>query len=115
MKDRERALLVQALGENEQLHEHTFTSGVPVVGGLIVAFRYLWSSVAAKWYVRPLIQQQSLFNAQVVSYLHSLEQRLQGQSRDVAENIRELTALAQRLAELDTPADDQGQAPDGES
>jgi hypothetical protein len=33
--------------------------------------------------------------------LHDLEQHLQGQSRDVAENIREITTLAERLAELD--------------
>jgi hypothetical protein len=52
--------------------------------------------------VRPLLHQQTLFNAQLVSYLRNLEHRYQGQSQDVAENIRELGALAERLAYLDS-------------
>ena len=98
--DRERADLLRALEENQLLREYRFASEVPLLGHLIVVVRELWNSVAAKWYVRPLYQQQSVFNAQVVSYLHSLEHRSQGEPRDVAENIRELTALAERLAEL---------------
>jgi hypothetical protein len=94
---------------------------------LIVTFRNLWNSVAAKWYVRPMIHQQNLFNAQVVGYLQALQdqmteqehslaaheqhfaeqerylaeqrQRLQGQFRDVAENVRELTALAKVITQ----------------
>jgi GT2 family glycosyltransferase len=73
------------------LREEPFSSGVPVFGKFIVAVRSLWNSVAAKWYVRPLVHQQNLFNTEVVSYL-------QGQSLDLAENIRELTTIAERLA-----------------
>ena len=91
----EETLKRRGLEEIQTVHELPFSSQVPVLGRLIVAFRSLWNSMAAKWYVRPLLQQQNAFNAQVVK-------RLQAQSRDVAENVRELTSLAQQVAALKT-------------
>ena len=58
-----------------------------------------------------MAQQQSLFNAQLVNYLRTVEQRLQGQSMDIAENSDELTFLAQYLAgveETDSQEDTDG-------
>ena len=89
---------LEMLSEDQTLQEQPFTSRVPVFGPLIVAFRDLWNSVATKWYVRPIAQQQSLFNAQLVNYLRTVEERLQGHSLDLAENIDELTILAKYLA-----------------
>jgi hypothetical protein len=111
----DRTRLIEALRGNQAIQEQPFTSQVPVLGRLIVAIRDLWNSVSTKWYVRPMIHQQSAFNAQVIGYLEVLQdqiaasrrqiaeekQLLLTQSRDVTENIRELTALANRLAELD--------------
>jgi chromosome segregation ATPase len=51
------------------LQEHQFRSEVPLVGPLIAGFRALWNSVATRWYVRPLMQQQSEFNQQIVALL----------------------------------------------
>ena len=137
------------------IRERPFVSKVPVLGRFIVAVRDLWNSVATKWYVRPLIQQQTDFNIQVVRYLAQIEQLYQtteqlgktiericqsteqlgrtaeehgamigwlsrradqlevwsarqehflsGQVRDVAENIRELTALAKQVARVEKP------------
>lgn len=110
----EQGRLLDNLREHQTIREQPFTSQIPMLGRLIVAFRNLWNSVAAKWYVRPQFHQQNLFNARVVSYLQLLQQQvteqerllaeqeylLQGQFRDVAENMRELTALAERLAEM---------------
>jgi hypothetical protein len=89
------------LDDNQTLKEHVFSSDLPILGRVIASLRKAWNSVATKWYVRPLLHQQTLFNAQLVSYLRNLEHRYQGQSQDVAENIRELGALAERLAYLD--------------
>ena len=100
-RDQERTGLLQALAENQTLHEHVFTSAVPVLGPVIVSIRNLWNSVSTKWYVRPILAQQNIINAQLVSYLQNLELRLQGQSRDVTENIRELTTLAEHLAQVE--------------
>jgi GT2 family glycosyltransferase len=100
---RERAKLLETLRANQAIHEQPFTSQVPVVGRLIVSVRNLWNSVAAKWYVRPMLHQQNVFNAQVVGYLQALEElepRLQVQARDIAENIRELTILAEQIADV---------------
>ena len=109
----ERVQLLKALRENQAIREQPFASQVPLLGRLIVAIRNGWNSVAAKWYVRPMIHQQSIFNAQVVDYLEVLQQHLtvlqqhmQGQFSDVAENIRELTAVAERLSTLHRPAED---------
>jgi GT2 family glycosyltransferase len=129
-----RTQLLSALEAAQTIQERPFTSNVPVLGRLIVAIRSLWNSVSTKWYVRPLIQQQIVFNAQVVGYLRVLQEQatnleqhgemigwlsrradqleewsakqeffLSGQVRDVAENIRELTALAERAACTEKP------------
>ena len=101
--DLERAHLFQALQTNQTLCEHVFTSEVPVLGRFIACLRRLWNSVAAEWYVRPVMHQQSIFNAQMVTYMRGLEQRME---RDVAENIRELTTLAEHVAAMETRPSD---------
>lgn len=141
-----RARYLAELEAVQVVQERPFTSQVPVLGRLIVAVRSLWNSVATKWYVRPLIQQQTDFNTRVAGYLRILQDQLddqldgqldgmaelgrnlehlgrmngwlssradqlqirgneqdrllQGQLRDAAENIRELTLLAEQLAAL---------------
>jgi GT2 family glycosyltransferase/glycosyltransferase involved in cell wall biosynthesis len=106
------------------VRERPFTSNVPVLGRLFVAVRSLWNSISTKWYVRPLIQQQTDFNIRVVGYLRIVQEQfeiigwlsrrvdqleiggneqgrlLQGQLRDAAQNIRELTVLAEQVAAL---------------
>ncbi len=49
-------------GGDAALQERPFTSRGAVFGRLIVAVRSLWNSVSTKWYVRPLVQQQTVFN-----------------------------------------------------
>jgi hypothetical protein len=107
-QDGERTRLLELLRENQVLREHTFSSQVPVFGPLIATVRTLWNSVATKWYVRPVFHQQSVFNAHLLGYLQLLERRLQGQSLDVAENIRELTTLAEQLASVQKPENQRG-------
>lgn len=55
-----------------EVREQPFTSQVPVLAPLIVAFRRLWNSVATKWYVRPMMAQQVKFNGAVVRALSRL-------------------------------------------
>lgn len=58
------------------LREHRFESAAPVVGPLIAWLRERWNSIATKWYVRPLIQQQTEFNLLVAERLANQETRL---------------------------------------
>jgi hypothetical protein len=44
------------------LKEQAFRSSLPLVGGIVAWFREMWNSVATKWYVRPLIEQQNAIN-----------------------------------------------------
>ncbi len=55
-----------------EIREQPFTSQVPVLAPLIVAFRRLWNSVATKWYVRPMMAQQVRFNGAVMRALSRL-------------------------------------------
>lgn len=79
--------------DKAQIKEQPFHSEAPLIGALIARFRDLWNSVAAKWYVRPLLQQQNHFNQLVV-------QRLRDQELRLIEQDREQTALTHDLAEL---------------
>jgi glycosyltransferase involved in cell wall biosynthesis len=51
------------------LREYAFTSGVPLLGGLIARLRTAWNNVATKWQARPFIEQQSAFNHALVDFL----------------------------------------------
>ena len=96
------------------LPEHRFTSDMPVVGPLFAGFREAWLSVAARWYVWPIVQQQSTFNLRTVQSLeetaHQIEiirQELTGIRKGDAElqelrtrQQREFDALRQSLGEV---------------
>ncbi len=85
------------LREKGHLQEQPFTSKVPLFGPLIVWFRTMWNSVAAKWIIRRLIQQQNAFNALVVQQISTFEKQVVEQ---VIEQDREQTALIREMGEL---------------
>ncbi|MFN8474677.1 MAG: glycosyltransferase family 2 protein [Anaerolineae bacterium] len=80
------------------LRPQPFESHAPVVGPLIVWVRTLWNSVATKWYVQPLVDQQNRFNAATAE---ALRQIAAGQARDervLQSQAAVLTTLSQRQA-----------------
>lgn len=82
-----------ALRQSVTLSEPRFRSTLPLLGPLIARFRAAWGSVAVRWYLRPLLAQQSAFNELLANQLHSQQARLQMQAEEQA-------ALAQAIAEL---------------
>ncbi|MFC2023360.1 hypothetical protein ACFLT5_01330 [Chloroflexota bacterium] len=100
-------LAVEWRVEEEPLH-----SSIPVLGPLVAAFRNAWNSVAAKWYVRHLFQQQRGFNQLVGGVLsqqvvYQLEQAVyqleQSQRHSLLLSDREqsIAALAAQLARIE--------------
>ncbi len=81
-----------------QIQEQPFQSHIPLLGRLIVWFRERWNRVAAKWYVRPLIQQQVHFNAAVVRTLQDLHRFVQTSSRDLVHRMDVLFRIAEQEA-----------------
>jgi len=79
------------------LHEPDFTSRAPIVGRLIVAVRRLWNWVSTKWYVRPILAQQSDVNARTACLLNDLAQWQQMQAQRVLELEARVAELAARL------------------
>jgi hypothetical protein len=117
MKDQQREERDWLL-EKGKVVEQPFSSGIPVVGPLIVWFRTMWNSMAAKWYVRPMLDQQNDFNRLAVerlrefesfSYEFSLEQEreLNRLRHDKAALQLQLTQLNRRLAELAKQLEDE--------
>jgi len=81
--------------EKSQIKERPFVSETAVIGGLIAKFRELWNSVATKWYIRPLLQQQNEFNRLIARAVYEQDERLIAQDRDRVDsnsNIAELTS-----------------------
>ena len=85
------------LQEKGWLEEQPFTSSVPLFGPLIVWIRSAWNSVAAKWVIRPVIQQQNEFNDLIVQQMSSFESQVFEQ---VIEQDREQTVLIREMGEL---------------
>ncbi len=86
------------LKEKGKLIERPFESNTPVFGPLIVRFRSLWNSVAAKWFVRPLIQQQTEFNILSLQWMDDFESQIYNQ---VIDQDREQTHLMHDTAALE--------------
>jgi GT2 family glycosyltransferase len=76
----------QAAAAVPLFHEFEFRSNTPVVGPVLARLRSLWYSVAARWAVRYLAQQQDV-------YTRSLERRLM-------ELVQENALLAEGIANL---------------
>lgn len=93
------------LRRRARLQEYQFTSAVPLIGPLIAWFRHAWNSVATKWYVRPLMAQQTAMNLALVDQL----EKLQGVAAVTATEMetwfvdedREQTCLTRHIAELE--------------
>ena len=89
------------------LAELEFRSSVPVIGPLLSKMRSLWYSVAARWAVRSLAQQQEAFNWQIKAI----------QLRQEAVNelhVRSLVSLSEEVARL-VSAETRPHRPDSES
>ena len=100
------------LFEKGKIVEKPFSSTLPVFGPLIVWFRTMWNSVATKWYVRPMLDQQNEFNRLMVecvrdfeSYAYELsalqDHDLTRLRHDVAALHLQVAQLNQRLSKLD--------------
>ena len=96
-RGRERLAELQA---RQMVREQPFASRVPVVGPLIAAVRQLWHNLAVRWSVLPLVHQQVRFNIQAGEMSALLLEWNADLERDMAENIREINELAERLAHL---------------
>jgi len=80
-----------------QLQERPFTSNTPIIGSLIARFREMWNSVAAKWYVRPLLTQQNQINKQTTNRLHHLESNFIDMDREQSYLIHDISELTTQL------------------
>lgn len=97
---------LQPLHDLAELREQPFRSDVPLIGGLIAWFRSAWNSVATKWYVRPMMAQQTTYNQAVLAYLEQLDARrheldllVADLERRIAAQDREKTHLVHELGE----------------
>lgn len=89
------------LQEKGRLEEQPFTSSVPLFGPLIVWIRSAWNSVAAKWVIRPVMQQQNEFNALIVEQMNDFKCQIYEQViEQVIEQDREQTELVREMGEL---------------
>jgi predicted nucleic acid-binding Zn-ribbon protein len=50
-----------------------------LVGPLLVWFRTLWNNVATRWYVTPIIQQQTGINHRLRAEIAALREELRGE------------------------------------
>ena len=73
----------------------SFQSSVPVIGSFIAALRTAWNSVATKWQIRHVLDQQNRFNLIVYRSLGDLAQAAQ----TVSDKTDWLSQVGQQLVE----------------
>jgi hypothetical protein len=98
------------LADKATVVELPFRSSVPILGPLIVWVRSAWNSVATKWYVRPMLQQQNEFNVAVADRLDFAEtftyDQAARQDRDMTVLHRESAALELTVRHLEQQVQD---------
>jgi GT2 family glycosyltransferase len=91
--------LQDAVGRVAQLHERwrieerPFVSRLPMIGPLIAGLRSAWNSIATRWYVQGMVQQQVEFNAGVVHAVTALLQAVQALNSNAAAHGQALDIL----------------------
>ena len=96
---------VQELQARWVVTRQTFTSRVPLAGGLITRLRSLWNQLSIRLYLQPGLQQQEDFNASVVrmaQYLLVLEDELAAVLLESADYDRTNGVFPRRLAQIET-------------
>lgn len=109
MADLNRALI--ELSASTGLQEAQFTSNLPLLGPLIVRLRQAWNWMSTKWYVRPIIWQQSQINARMATIMSEMELWQQLHVAQVAQLQQRVAYLedvvAQQQAQLQQEAGDE--------
>ena len=76
------------------LKETEFKSTAPLIGPIIVMLRQAWNWMSTKWYVIPVMTQQSIINSEMVMYLIKSAQAQEQQ-------MERIVQLEKRIAELE--------------
>lgn len=75
------------LSAKSSLIEPSFVSNVPSVGPWIARIRRSWNWMSTKWYVKPIVKQQTEFNALTVEILREMARTLGSMPTRLAENV----------------------------
>ena len=93
---------LELLQEKWQVEERPFRSQTAVIGPVIAWLRNAWNNVAAKWYVRAVVQQQNEFNRLAVEQLQEVQARFEELNGRLVAQDQDQSALTHDLGELTT-------------
>lgn len=91
---------------SHRLIEPEFSSEAPIIGVLIVRFRQIWNWMSTKWYVRPIIKQQSDVNSQIAILLLEMEAWVNEKNQTIADLEEKVNRLESIIAANHLTADD---------
>jgi hypothetical protein len=86
------------------LYEPDFASRVPAFAPLIIAVRRMWNWMSTKWYVRPVLRQQSNVNARTARIISDLAQWHELDARRLWQLETRVAELEARLARAESEA-----------
>lgn len=90
--------VLAVLADGYQLKEHTFESHVPILGKVIAWVRSFLVSLATKWYVLPVLHQQTLFNQATLHALSQVDQLIRQQQQQYGLHERQQSWHQERQA-----------------
>ena len=89
------------LRHNIHLREPNFHSNVPVAARLIVAVRRFWHWMSTKWYIRPILYQQSVVNMHVAQFVMELLRLHEFDTLRIGQLEARQTELETRISRLE--------------
>ena len=85
-----------------ELKERPFSSSIPIFGRIIVGFRNAWNSVAAKWYVRPIVEQQNQYNRLFAELIDHFNTQLVEDAREASEISHDIAEVTSMLTSMNS-------------
>lgn len=103
--DQEILPALRDLNAQWMIREQPFTSNTPLIGPLIVKVRDAWNWMSTKWYVRPILWQQSEVNVRTSHVISDLAQWHELDARRVSRLESRLAELEARLARIESSSE----------
>ena len=95
---------IATLEGNMLLHEEPFESNAPLIGPLIVRFRYIWNWMSTRWYVKPIMKQQNDFNTATTQTLREVLTSMEALTQSVQQMQAQLAQTSNDMSDSDKPS-----------
>jgi len=85
---------------NWEVHDKPLSSDLPVIGPLVAWFRNSVNSIATKWYMQSILQQQNQLNRRLSEQTAQLQLQLSDQDHELSIMAHDMAEITNQLIQM---------------